>query len=61
MFETLKKEITQKMKLADFHEVLGISERAFMYKLAGEKEFTLKEVEISCNYFGKSCEELFRR
>lgn len=49
------------MKLADFHEVLGISERAFMYKLAGEKEFTLKEVEISCNYFGKSCEELFKR
>lgn len=61
MFEILKNEIKQRMNLADFHEVLGISERAFMYKLAGENEFTLKEVEISCNYFGKSCEELFKR
>ncbi len=61
MFENLKSEISKRMVLTDYSKVLGISERAFMYKLAGKTEFTLNEIEISCDYFGKSCEELFKR
>lgn len=39
--------------------LIGISSRAFNYKINGERDFTLKEAQIISRYFEKSIEDIF--
>lgn len=40
-------------------KLIGISQRAFNYKVNGERDFTLKEAQIISGYFKKTIEDIF--
>ena len=46
----------------DYCKFIGISNRSFRYRLTGEREFTLKEMEKTSELLpGRTWEELFKR
>ena len=63
MFENLRKALDKK-KITDiqYSRYLGISKRSLYYRLSGEREFTLKEIEKTSELLkGYKWEYLFKR
>lgn len=62
-FQNLRDSLKKKgMTMDDYAAYLGVSKRSVMYRLGGQTEFTLKDIEKTAELFkGSSWECLFKR
>ena len=52
--------IRNRITLEELAKVLGMSKQTLVYKLKGESDWTIHEIERVCFYFGKDYYDLFK-
>ena len=52
--------IVNRISIEDMAKILGMGKQTLVYKLKGESEWTIDEIEKVCIYFGKDYYDLFK-